>query len=123
MEDNPARVLFAALILGGRTLLSLKDGIKELPDKQKLAISVKFQELLQHWLNYDQNYSKWLSENLHRLNNTSVSFVEKLKEKASLHVSFSTVIDVNISDGNQSVRYDLYLKVLASCPKEKMSIV
>jgi len=32
MEDNPARVLFAALTLGGRTLLSLKDNINDLPN-------------------------------------------------------------------------------------------
>ena len=31
MEDNPARVLFAALSLGGRTLILLKDSIKDLP--------------------------------------------------------------------------------------------
>ena len=37
MEDNPARVIFAALTLGGGTLLHLKDTIKEFSDKQKMA--------------------------------------------------------------------------------------
>ena len=128
MEDNPARVIFAALTLGGGTLLHLKDTIKEFSDKQKLATNLKLQELLQRWLNYDQNYSKWLSENLHRLNKTSILYIEKLKEKASLHVSFSIVIDINEKDKdgkvtNEPYRFDRLINLLSNCPQDRMKIV
>jgi len=66
--DDPARVLFSAITLGGTTLTKYLKVLLDFESKERRNTSLKLSELLQHWSGFDYSYAMWLSENLHRLN-------------------------------------------------------
>ena len=85
-ELTAARVLYAAIILGGSTLDLYKDFTVNLSDKKKEAIHKNLKILLRakcYGLGFEDIYAKWLAENLYRLNELSIELIEGLDSTSS----------------------------------------
>lgn len=71
-------MLFAAIVLGGSTLTLYLNTMGDVSEKKPEKTSKELKKLLKELLQFDEVYSKWLSENLHRLTNSSVKLLEDL---------------------------------------------
>ena len=90
-EEDAARVLFAAIVLGGATLSHYLKAMEGIEKKKFDATAKKLRELLRYELYFDELYSKWLSENLHRLKESSVALLEPLEPDSYQYVRVSTI--------------------------------
>ena len=59
--------------------------------KRTDPIHKKLKELLRYELHFDDLYAKWLSENLHRLNDSSAKLLEGLDPDSYQYVRVSTI--------------------------------
>ena len=90
-EEDAARVLFAAIVLGGATLSHYLKAMEGIERKKLDGTARKLRELLRYWLDFDELYAKWLSENLHRLKESSVALLEPLEPDSYQYVRVSTI--------------------------------
>ena len=90
-EDNLARVIFAAILLGGSTLTKFLNVVKDSDQNKNSTVIKKLRYLLQRELNFDEVYASWLSNNLHRLKDSSVKLLEDLDPESYKYVRLSTV--------------------------------
>ena len=70
-----AKVLFAAILLGGKTLLVYRDCLLNMAENKQDPIRKKLKNLLEvkyYGVGFEDIFAKWLSCNLHRLNDLSV---------------------------------------------------
>ena len=56
-EDNLARVIFVAILLGGSTLSKFINVVKEIDQNKTSAVTKKLRELLNRELNFDEVYA------------------------------------------------------------------
>ena len=59
--------------------------------KRTDPVHKKLKDLLKNELQFDDLYAKWLSENLHRLNDSSVNLLEGLDPDSYQYVRVSTI--------------------------------
>ena len=79
MKDiDLAKLIFAAIVIGGSTLRKYLNVLEGVEEKRSTAIHRKLKDFLRYELYFDDLYAKWLSENLHRLNDSSVKLLESL---------------------------------------------
>jgi len=72
-------------------LLKYLDALVGEEKKRLDLIHKKLKDLLRYELHFDDLYSKWLSENLHRLNDSSVKLLEGLDPDSYQYVRVSTI--------------------------------
>ena len=90
-EENLARVIFAAILLGGSTLIKFLNVVKEIDQNKSGTVTRKLKKLLHCELKFDEVYASWLSTNLHRLKESSVKLLEDLDPDSYKYVRLSTV--------------------------------
>ena len=89
-----AKVLFAAILLGGKTLLVYRDCLLNMAESKQDPICKKLKNLLEvkyYGVGFDDIFAKWLSCNLHRLNDLSVRLLESLDPKSYHFLRMSIV--------------------------------
>ena len=93
-EDTLAKVIFAAIIIGGKTLEAYKDVLINFTDSKTQSIRKKLKPLLQaeyYGINFEEIFAGWLSGNMHRLNEISIRILESLDSTSYQIVRLSTV--------------------------------
>lgn len=90
-ENEQANIVFAAILLGGRTLTLFTDSLQDPEIKKRCLIEDELKRLLIQELGLDEVFASWLSCNLHRLNKESVKFFEALEPDTYYFVRTSTV--------------------------------
>ena len=91
-EEEATRIIFAAISLGGSTLTQYLKALQGFEAKKKSSIEKKLERLLREDLGFDEIYSCWLSQNLHRLNEASVKLLDDLDPQSYYFVRTSTVV-------------------------------
>ena len=107
-EVDLARVLFAAIALGGSTLALYRDCLGNVEAKKQEAVQKKLRELLHervYGLGFDDVFAKWLASSLQRLNELSVRLLESLDPGSYPLIRLSTVSQFN---------YDTQLRIFKS---------
>ena len=95
--DQLARVIFAAIALGGSTLTKYLKVTVDLDKKKKEGVERLLAELLNSELGFDEAYSSCLTRNLHRLNSASVKLLECLDPGFYHYIKISTVVTFDYS--------------------------
>ena len=90
-EDDLTKVLFAAIVIGGDTLHMYLKALVGEDNKRAASIHKQLKDLLRYELHFNDLYAKWLSENLHRLNNSSIRLLETLDPDSYHDVRVSTI--------------------------------
>ena len=90
-EEDLARVLFAAIALGGPTLTCFKKATQDVSSTRKKNVCVKLEKLLWKYIGFNEIFAKWLSENLHRLTEASVKLLDSLDNESYMYVRMATV--------------------------------
>ena len=90
-EENLANVLFASIIIGGSTLHKYLNVMEDMEKKRADQVSKNLLRLLKCELGFDEIYAKWLAENLHRLNSSSVKLLESLDSESYQYLRVSTI--------------------------------
>ena len=94
-ENEQASIVFAAILLGDRTLSLFTDALQDPEIKKRGSVEDELKRLLIHELGLDEIFASWLSCNLHRLNKESVKFLETLEPDTYYFVRTSTVAQFN----------------------------
>ena len=90
-EEEQARIVFAAILLGGKTLTLFTNALQDPEIKKRGLVEEELKRLLNFELELDEIFASWLSCNLHRLNKESVKFLETLEPDTYYFVRTSTV--------------------------------
>jgi len=90
-EFDLARVLFASIIIGAGTLHKYLNVLVGEDKKRTDIIHRKLKDLLRYDLGLHDLYAKWLSENFHRLNDSSVNLLASLDKDSYQYVRVSTI--------------------------------
>ena len=119
--EELARVLFAAVVLGGSTLTLYKKSMGDVSEKKPEKTSKELKKLLKDLLQFDEVYSKWLSENLHRLTDSSVQLLDDLSPDSYQYVRLSIVVDFNYESEKElrAIKGRAYLIFGGGFQKEK----
>ena len=90
-EAELVKVIFAAIVIGGETLHKYLKVLVSEDKKRTEIIHKQLKDSLMYELHFNDLYSKWLSENLHRLNQSSVNLLETLDPDSYHNVRVSTI--------------------------------
>ena len=90
-EAELAKLLFAAIVNGGDTLHKYLKVLVSEDKKRTEIIHKQLKDSLMYELHFNDLYSKWLSENLHRLNESSVKLLATLDPDSYHNVRVSTI--------------------------------
>ena len=97
-EDHVAKVFFAALLLGGKTLRKLRFSIEYFERNRKKEICNRLRDLIMTHLHFHEDYASWLANSFHRLSDNSVDLLKDLNKDAFFAVRLSTVYHFDPKD-------------------------
>ena len=89
--DQLARVVFAAIIIGGKTLRLYLNSFEEYEKSKRGTAQDNLDSLLANDLDFDEIFSTWLSHNLHRLNEAAIKLLDGLDKDSDLYVRLAIV--------------------------------
>ena len=94
-EVEVSKMLFAALVIGGNTLIHYRDACKKKPNltTSNERVVDYLSCYIRNMLHFEDDYASWLSRSFHRLTENSIEILKPLDNKTFFAVRLSTVHD------------------------------
>ena len=91
-DHYPPKILCLAIILGDSTLEHFSKLTRDKEDIETKKLCSKVQATLQKFFGFNDDYAKWLPNNLEHLSRGSIDILKDLNPEHFDHVRYSTVV-------------------------------